>query len=365
MKIGILLRAYDRPGGIGIYSRNIVKHLLRHDKDNHYVLFYSNPQHLGTYADNPRVEEEVVPAANPVLWDQWLAKRALDRHKVDLVFNTKFSVPLTSRFKRVMALHGASWFVHPELYGKFDIFYVNRAVPVYCKASDFLVSNSDLTTNDFIRILKVPPQRIKTVQLAAGEEFKPVTDAAALQEVRQRYALPERFVLTVTSYDPRKNFGNILKAFEGCRKEMEVKLLVVGKNCHRYGEDFALAERGLADEVIFPGWVEQKDLPALYSLAAAFIFPSVYEEFGIPVVEAMACGCPIVSSSTGAIPELVGDAALLCHPTDVATMTEHLRQVLSDSASAQQLRAKGLERAQNFSWDKAATQTMDIFNNLA
>lgn len=365
MKIGILLRAYDRPGGIGIYSRNIVKHLLRHDKDNNYVLFYSNPQHLGTYADNPRVEEEVVPAANPVLWDQWLAKRALDRHQVDLVFNTKFSIPLASRSRRVMALHGASWFVHPELYGKFDIFYVNRAVPAYCKASDFLVSNSDLTTNDFIRLLKVPEQRIKTVRLAAGENFQPVTDAAVLQEVRQRYALPERFVLTVTSYDPRKNFGNLLKAFEGCRKEMEVKLLVVGKNCHRYGEDFALTERGLADEVIFPGWVEQQDLPALYSLASAFLFPSVYEEFGIPVVEAMACGCPVVSSSTGAIPELTGDAALLCHPTDVTTMTDNLRQVLDHSASARQLRTKGLERAKQFSWDQAAEQTLAIFNTLA
>jgi glycosyltransferase involved in cell wall biosynthesis len=365
MKIGILLRAYDRPGGIGIYSRNIVKHLLRLDQDNDYVLFYSNQQHLGTYAHLPRVEEVVVPPANPVFWDQWLAKRALDRHQVDLVFNTKFSIPLASRSKRVMALHGASWFVHPELYGKFDIFYVNRAVPAYCKACDFLVSNSDLTTNDFIRLLKVPEQRIKTVRLAAGDEFRPVTDAATLEEVRLRYALPERFVLTVTSYDPRKNFGNLLKAFEGCRKEMEVKLLVVGKDCHRYGEDFALTERGLADQVIFPGWVEQKDLPALYSLATAFLFPSIYEEFGIPVVEAMACGGPVISSSTGAIPELTGDAALLCHPGNVDTMTEYLRQVLSDAGSARQLRASGLERARQFSWDHAARQTLDIFNTLA
>jgi glycosyltransferase involved in cell wall biosynthesis len=186
--------------------------------------------------------------------------------------------------KKIMVLHGASWFVRPDLYNKLDIFYVRRAMPFYCRTADFLISNSDLTTRDFINILNVPEEKIKTVRLAQGESFHPVESQDLLESVKRKYSLPERFIVTVTSYDPRKNFATLISAFEKCREQENIHLVVVGKDCQWYLRDFDMVSNGLKEYVHFPGWIEQQDLPAIYSLASAFVFPSVYEEFGIPVV---------------------------------------------------------------------------------
>ncbi len=364
MRIGIMLRAYDRPGGIGIYSRNIVKHLLHIDKDNHYILIYNNKNHLGTYADRKNVDEVFVPRTNPLIWDQWLVPRITKKWGVDLIFHTKFTVPIIPKVKKVMALHGASWFVHPELYGKLDVLYVRTVMPIYCRQADFLISNSELTTKDHIKILNVPKEKIETVVLAAGDEFQPVRDTQVLEKIREKYELPDRFILTVTSYDPRKNFSTLLKAFEHCLKHVDVHLVVVGKDCNRYGTEFDLKSRGLERFVHFCGWVEQKDLPSIYSLALVFAFPSVYEEFGIPVVEAMSCGCPVVASNTGAIPELTKSAALLSDPFDHQALSENLLQVLLSNSLAEQYRRLGLEKANDFSWSRAAEQTLEIFRRV-
>lgn len=365
MRIGIMLRAYDRPGGIGIYSRNIVKHLLSIDQDNHYILMYNNKDHVGTFGSLQNVDEVFLPPANPMIWDQWLVPKVIKKWGVDLIFNTKFSVPLLTKVKKIMVLHGASWFVHPELYGKFDIFYVHQTMPIYCRKADFLISNSDLTTQDFIRILGLATRNIATVRLAAGDEFHPIKDSQILENVRTKYQLPERFILTVTSHDPRKNFSTLLKAFEQCRNEVDVRLVVVGKDCYKYASDFDLKGRGLENVVHFPGWIAQEDLPAIYCLADVFAFPSVYEEFGIPVVEAMSCGCPVVSSNTGAIPELTNGTALLSDPFDHKLLHNNLWKLLLSNSVAERHRKWGLERAKAFSWSKAAQQTLEIFRRVS
>ncbi len=366
MRIGIMLRAYDRPGGIGIYSRNIIQHLLRLDQDNQYLLLYNNPGHIGTYSHLPNVEEQAPLAGNQILWDQVLAARALNRWGADLAFNTKFSLPLRLKAKKIMVLHGATWYTHPHMYPWHDIAYVRLAMPIYCRAADFLISNSELTTSDFKRFEKVPPAKIETVLLAAADHFKLVEDQDALAQVRAKYSLPQRFMLTVTSYeDKRKNFSGLLEAFTMCREQHpDVSLLVVGKNCERYAQDFDLAGRGLEQAVVFPGWVDQADLPAIYNLAAVFAFPSIYEEFGIPVVEAMACGCPVAGANTGALPELTLGAALLSDPTKPEMLARSLIDILGSHDTAQRLRSLGLQRAKDFSWAESARKTLDIFKRV-
>lgn len=364
MRIAIMLRAYDRPGGIGIYSRNIVKHLLRLDHDNQYVLLYNNPEHLGTYGDLDNVDEVCIPAANQLIWDQWLVPRELKKWNVDLVFNTKFSVPFFTRRKRVMVLHGSSWFTHPELYKPLDILYVRIFMPLYLRAADFLISNSGLTTRDFQAIYKILDRKIETVHLAPGEAFRPIENKDVLVEIARKYNLPDRFILTVTSYDPRKNFRTLLEAFKLCRRHSPIDLVVVGKDCYNYARDYGFAGQELATTVHFPGWIVQEDLPAIYSLAEVYVFPSIYEEFGIPVVEAMACGCPVVSSSTGAIPELVGNAALLCDPFDHEALAANIGQMLNTAETREECRRRGLEQARAFSWDIAAEKTREIFTSV-
>ncbi|MCP3899793.1 MAG: glycosyltransferase family 4 protein [Desulfobacteraceae bacterium] len=364
MRIGIMLRAYDRPGGIGIYCRNIVKHLLSIDRQNQYVLLYNNKEHVGTYDHLDNVEEVYLPSSNPFIWDQFQVPKVVKQKKIDLLFNTKFSLPLLTSVTKMMMLHGASWFVKPDLYKKADILYVRLAMPIYCKIADYLISNSDLTTRDFKRILKVPEKKIETVNLAPADSFVPVQDQEILSAVKVKYALPEKFILSVTSYDPRKNFSTLVKSFELCRREENVHLVIVGKDCINYMHDYKLDDTHLSQVIHFPGWVDQKDLPAIYSLAKVFFFPSVYEEFGIPVVEAMACGCPIVSSTTGAIPDLTQDSALLSDPFDAVKHADNILKILQSNQVATQLSDLGLDRAKEFSWDKAARQTLDIIRRL-
>jgi glycosyltransferase involved in cell wall biosynthesis len=365
MRIGIMLRAYDRAGGIGIYSRNIVKHLLEIDQQNFYLLIYNNEAHLGTYSHLDNVEEVFIPASHPLIWDQIAAPRMIQKWDIDIVFHTKFTVPLFLKSKKIMALHGASWYTNPELYGKADLFYVRRAMPVYCRQADFLISNSELTTRDYLHFLGLPAAKIRTVNLAAGEGFTPLNEPDLLASVKAKYNLPDLFALTVTSYEPRKNFSTLLKAFTKCIDPIpDLNLVVVGKGCERYRNDFKAEIRSIDHALHFPGWIEQEDLPVIYNLASAFIFPSVYEEFGIPVVEAMACGCPVIASNTGAIPDLTGSAALLCDPFDDGQFAENLTRILRCPDVAEACRYKGLEMAENFSWTKAACEVLQVFDQV-
>jgi len=364
MRIGVMLRAYDRSGGIGIYSRNIIKHMLRLDQNNHYVLMYDNPKHLGTHGDLANVDELYVPAANPLIWDQWYSPRLVKRWGMNIVFHTKFTVPLFTAAKKVMALHGATWFVHPEIYRGFDLFYVRRAMQMYCRKADYLISNSDLTTRDYINTLRVSPDKIKTVYFAPGEGFQVIQDKHYLARMKRKYQLPERFILTVTSYHPGKNFATLLKAVARCRKSENIHLVVAGKDCDKYGKDFDLHKRELDGAVHFLGWVEQSDLPALYNLADVYVFPSVYETFGIPILEAMACGCPVVASNTGAMPELAGDAALLVDPFDDEAIANDVLKIVTDNETAQRYSDAGLDRASHFSWTKTASQTLQILEQV-
>ena len=364
MRIGMMLRAYDRPGGIGIYSKNIVKHLLQIDQANHYVLLYDNPAHVGTYSHLENVDEIYAPPTNPFYWDQWIVPRLMKERAVDLIFHTKFTVPFITKSKTVMALHGASWYVHPEIYKKLDVMYVKLMMPLYCHRADFMISNSDLTTQDHIRLLNVPESKIRTVYFAAGEEFLRIDDCSLLESVKTRYDLPKRFVLTVTSYDPGKNFQTLLEAFQRVRKEVDIDLVVAGKNCDQYGQDYDIKGRGLEAVVHFPGWINHDDLAGVYNLASVYAFPSVYETFGIPVLESMACGCPVVASNTGAIPELCEDAALLCDAMDVSALADNLLKITTSTELARHHQNLGIEQAKKFSWFKAAQQTLEIFEKV-
>jgi glycosyltransferase involved in cell wall biosynthesis len=225
MKIGVMLRTIDEKQGIGVYTVNLMREMLELDHDNSYLLMYRNPDFLGTFGDYANVEEVVLPAKNKVIWDQVVVPRAIKRAGVDLLFHTKFTVPFFSGIPAVMSAHGASWFVRPDLYpNKLDLMYIKTVMPFYCRKAAAIVANSDLTRNDYIRVLKVPPQKITTVRLGMNENFCKIEDGELLQSMREKYSLPERYIFSVVKYDPRKNFENLIAGFRLLRKRMPVSL---------------------------------------------------------------------------------------------------------------------------------------------
>jgi glycosyltransferase involved in cell wall biosynthesis len=311
LKIGVMLRGIDGKGGIGIYCQNLMDHLLAIDNVNRYILYYAKEEFLGRYKSFPNVEECYLKAPGRLVWDQLSVTRHARKNEVDVLFNTKLTVPLFTRCKTAMTVHGAGWWIMPQMYKRLDIAYVRVSQPLYCRKADAILSVSQCTTDDYMRILHIPADKVRTVWLAAADSFKPCNSSLELEATRRQYCLPHRFILSVVKYDPRKNVPNLLEAFRLCRQRTDCKLVVIGSGCEKFGEECGLRQKGIADDVTFLGWVDNKQLPALYNLAEFLFFPSVYEEFGIPTVEAMSCGLPVIISKTGALPELAGDAGCL------------------------------------------------------
>ncbi len=365
MRIAVMLRALDQRGGVEVYARNLLEQLLDLDTRNDYVLLYRSRRHLGRHRARPNVREALVHAADTLSWDQVAVPVAAHHARADVLFHPKFTVPLASPCPTVMMLHGSAWFTHPELFGRVDIAWVRAMVPAYCRRASALLANSAVTAEDFVRLLGVPASKIRVTHLAADARFRPVDDRADLERVRRRYGLPDRFVLTVAKHDPRKNLPALIGAFARVRAAVPARLVVVGLDVERYRDELGLRGTPLDAAVRFLGWVDQEDLPALYSAADLFVLPSVYEAFGIPVCEAMACGVPVVVSRTGALPEVAGDAAAYVEPEDPRGMAETLTRLWNDAGARAAMQARARARAAAFSWHRCAAETLAVLESLA
>lgn len=365
MKAAVMLRGIDKKGGTGVYARNLVPELVRIGSEHDWFLLYSSQSQTDVLDLPPGVQEEVLRAPHEIIWDQVTVPGFVRGLDIDVLFNTKFTVPLATDVPCVMALHGASWYTIPQCYPWWDVCYIRAAMPLYCRKAAHLVSNSRCTTRDYVRYVNVPEEKVTTVPLAAAPNFEPVRDPDRLAAVRQRYDLPDRFILSVVAYDPRKNVPRLLEAFVQAHGRVDASLVLVGRGCDRYLREYSELLEPVREDVVTPGWIEQEDLPAIYSMASVFFFPSVYEEFGIPNCEAMACGTPIVTSSTGAPPDIVGDAGLLVDPGEPREMADALVRVLKDSALRERLSEQGRRRSRQYSWSGTAAGTLNVLEKVS
>jgi glycosyltransferase involved in cell wall biosynthesis len=367
-----MLRALDEKGGIGVYSRNLLDELLAVDGQNQYVLFYRSREHLGRYSHYSNVSERFLPAPNKLFWDQAAVPYACRREKIDVVFHPKFTAPLLAPCRAVMVVHGADWLIPQQarFYGRFNVWAMRLALPFYFRKCARVISVSQLTTDNFNRLLRLPPGKLQTVYFGPARHFRRETDPGVLERVRRRYRLPEKFILTLTKLnggDQRKNFRRLLQAY--ARYHVEApdahKLVVGGKDCHHLRRRYAIPDGGYGRDVLFPGWIDQADLPAVYSLASLYLYPSNLEAFPIPLTEAMACGTPIVTSNANGLEEIAGDAALLVDAEDEAAITAAICRVLSQPALRADLSARGLARAPRFSWRSCAQEILTVLENVA
>ena len=362
MRIAVMLRSLDERGGIGVYTRNLVETLLALDQDNEYVLLYRDPRNLGRYADRPNVTERVVRAWGKALWDQVAVPRELRRARADVVLHPKFTVPLLSSVPSIMVLHGADWWLPDaaHFYTWLDRLYMSLFMPLYLRRAAAVLSVSELTTSHFNRIFGLPPGKVRTTYFGPARHFRRTVEPEVLASVRERYALPPRFILTLSKGDggDRKNIGGVFRAYERLHGSIPHKLLVVGRDCERFRQEYGVPDEGWGADVLFPGWVDQADLPAFYSLAELFLYPSNMEAFPIPVTEALACGTPIVTSASNGLLEIAGDGALLVDHTDPDAIAGAVRSVIEDGRLRARLADAGLARSRSFSWERCGEQTL-------
>jgi glycosyltransferase involved in cell wall biosynthesis len=218
---------------------------------------------------------------------------------------------------------------------------------------------------DIIHYMSASPDKLHVIYESYNELCR-LMDRIDLARVKEQYSLPDRFILFVGGVTPSKNLGNLLRAYGQIRQAFPHKLVLVGFKRWKFQKDFALVDRlGLHDRILCTGFIPDEDIPALYNLADVFVFPSLYEGFGMPVLEAMACGCPVITSKTGCSPEVAGGAALLIDPYHPDEIAESIRRVLTERALREQLIRKGLQRVQQFSWENTAKATLALFESLA
>ena len=371
MRIGIMLRSIDEKGGVGVYTRNIVKELLQLDQKNEYVLFYANPSNIGSFVHHKSVTERWVKSSNKAYWDQIAIPRACREEKIDILFHPKFTVPLFAPCKAVMVVHGADWLIpeQAQFYTWWDVKYMQLMLPLYFKKSAVVISVSQETTDNFNRVLKLPVGKVQTIYFAPARHFKRITDPSVLQSVKAKYNLPEKFILTLTKRkgDNRKNLGQIFKAYARYHQQTNNthKLVIGGKDCHLFREEYSIPPEGYGKDILFPDWIDQADMPAVFSLADLYLYPSNLEAFPIPLTEAMACGTPILTSNINGLKEIAGEAALLMDPSDTESIAKGITQILSDSSLCETLSRKGLERSSLFTWDLCAQKTLELLERVA
>jgi glycosyltransferase involved in cell wall biosynthesis len=266
----------------------------------------------------------------------------------------------------VYTLHDLIFLQYPEYHKAYNRWYLTLTMPLYLKAADVIVTPSECSKRDAISFYGLPEEKIRVIYEAPAPTFKPLTNPEDLARVRKIYNLPERYILHVSTIEPRKNLIRLLEAFQPLLTDWpDLKLVLVGKKGWLYDSFFErLRALGLENCVIFPGYVAEADLPAFYQLADVFAFPSLYEGFGLGPIEAMACGTPVVSSNSSSLPEVVENAGLLVDPTDTAALNKALRRILSDAELSTDLAHRGLAQAKKFSWEKAVEELIDVYQSL-
>jgi len=363
-----MLRALDEKGGIGVYTRNITRQLLKTGPEHNYFLYLAGNRDRDNFTAYKNVTVRTVMAPGKVLWDQIAVPYWYYRDQLDVIFHPKFTVPLLCPGRSVMVLHGAGWFI-PETqqyWSRTTRYYARIMMPVYCRFAGAVVSVSNITRDVFIKRLGVSEEKIKTIYFGPGPQFKTKCDAEQVHRIQEKYGLPDRFILTISGgdRDDRKNFGNILDAFRLIHERQSCKLVVVGRNCEDFRERYGIPDDGYGGDILFPGWVDQTDLPAFYQLATVFLYPSNMEAHPIPITEALATGTAIVTSNVFGLKELAGNAAMLVNPSRPDEIAKAVLSLMDDEGRRIELARKAAERSKLFDWERCARETLDLLEEV-
>ena len=358
------LSADYRGAGANSYTYHLLRHLDELGGRYHYTAFLSDRR----FATGGGMSLYFTrwPAYRPaarVMWEQFIQPVILRRERIDLVHGLAFVAPLLSPCPTVVTIFDLSFLRFPDTFRRANRTYLRIFTSLSARRARRIIAISEHTRRDVIRLLGIPAERVNVVYCGVDAAFHPCP-AAEVRAFRQRHDLPERFILFVGTLEPRKNARRLIEAYAQIR-DLGVKLVIAGGKGWLYEDIFATVERlGLSNEVFFAGYVPAEELPLWYNAADLFVFPSLYEGFGLPPLEAMACGTPVVSSNAASLPEVIGEAGLMVAPQDMEGLAAAMRQVLTDQNLHAQLRERGLQQARRFSWEKAAQQTVEVYRQV-
>lgn len=355
--------------GVGYYTEHLLQHLAREVEATGDELIVVSNRPIDTQAPLPPHVRVHQGHRFPVRigWMQMRAARALEAIKADVAHFTNGMIPFAAPVSTVVTIHDLSLKLYPECHPIRRRLLNRPLMQVAMRQASAIVTVSNSTRRDLLRLHGVPADRVSVVHEAASPAFRPVRDRAQLHLVRAKYALPERFVLYVGTIEPRKNLGRLMAAMAQARAAgIPHHLVCVGPYGWSSRDLSGLIDRlGLTPYVHFTGYVPFEDLPVLYNLGELFVFPSLYEGFGLPVVEAMACGTPVITANSSSLVEIAGDAAVTIDPSSTDALADAILGLAMDEEHRRDLSARGLSRSRAFSWTQTAKEMLAVYQRAA
>jgi len=371
MRIGIDATALPpQPGGAANYIIQLIRSLASLETDSHFTVFaYQSGYNLIDVPASPQLDWVLSPDKSPahrLLWEQVTFPRLVRQSRVGLLHSPHYTRPLSLSCASVVTFHDMTFFLYPHLHARFKRIFFPTAIRLSARLADALIAVSENTKKDAVRLLGVSGDKITAISHGVGEEFHPITDARLLEDIRLKYGLPQDFILNVGVVEPRKNLTLLLKSYQRLHSQgISLPLVVVGGLGWMYEDVFRLVESlEIKEQVHFTGYVPNHDLPIIYNLAKVFVYPSIYEGFGLPPLEAMACGIPVITTAVSSMPEHVGDAGILVPPQDEKALTNALQKLINDSNLQEELSSRGPERASQFTWKRTAQETIKVYQSV-
>ena len=371
MRIGIDATAVPpKPMGAGWYIIYLIQELGKLATSFEFIIFaqeYLYPHLDGLSSDKIKIIFlKPMSRFRRLTWEQIKFPRIVREMKIDLLHSPHYTIPLTSPVPVVVTFHDMTFFIYPEKHTLAKRYFFPWMMRHSSKKAEKIITVSESTRDDAIRYLKTPPDKIVAIHLGYQDIFHPITDQVLLDNVRQQYKLPDQFIFYAGAFEPRKNIPLLLSVYERLvQQQPDLSLVLTGGTGWDNKETLALMNSMHSkDKVIRLGHVPYADLPSIYNLAEIFVYPSLYEGFGLPPLEGMACGTPVITTNISSMPEVVGDAGVLVPPNDEAALLQAIQQVLDDPVLRQRLQIAGPKRAANFTWKRTAQKTLTIYEEV-
>lgn len=373
MRIAIDIRTINKPrSGVGYYVTNLIHEFQKIDHENSYCLISNNGAYESEFKTQPNFENHRTWISNENhvvgdLWESFFLPRLLKKKNVDVFHGPAFMIPLRfTDLKTVVTIHDIVAFIKPETVPLKYALYMRFLIKLVVDKADKVITPSESTKKDLIERLGVPEEKVEVVYEAVSRHFTPVNGFYGQVDVKKKYGIRDRYMLFVGNLEPRKNLIRLMKAFELARKKLgsDFQLVICGKKGWLYKDILQTYNEVNKGDIILTNYVGDEDLVNLYRNADMFVFPTLYEGFGLPVLEAMGCGAPVVTSNVASLPEITGDAAVLIDPLDVWQISEAMVKVALSDSLRRDLRKKGIDQAAKFCWSKTATGTLDVYRSV-
>ncbi len=358
---------YKQKTGTEYYSFNLIKNLIKLDKKNKYLLYSRNslPQDLQNLPENFKTKIMYFPR----FWTQIRLSQEMFLNKPDLLFVPAHTIPIIHPKKTVITCHDVGFRNYPSSYSKFQLWHLEFTTKKAVKWAKKIITVSKSTKNDLINIYGAEPEQIEVVYEGfTNELYRPIEDDNKTKDILKKYNIPEKYILFVGRLEERKNIPRLIHAFDNLRKEKGIKhkLVLVGKKGYKSEQIIDVIDKlKLKDEVILSGYIPEQDLPYFFSGADLFIFPSLYEGFGIPILEAQACRCPVATSNISSMPEVAGEGAILFNPQKTDEIAQAIYKIISDNDLKNDLIEKGFNQIKKFSWQKCAQETLEVLEKAS